>query len=134
VVKTRSEMNRIKKQRKEKMKNVMSKSEISGAVWQSQNLNGVPELRGYVMNLGRRFALLAALVLVLASGSGCVTQGLLAETKPHYKLNPQTEKMEEVPGNNGAYAGIPFAAAWDVATAPFVGLIFVLWVATGPGC
>jgi hypothetical protein len=164
------------------MKNVMSKSETSGTVSQSQNRNGVPELNARIgfrpislvakndeanaypssvrtplhvrvsaprsthnstLFRGKRplwfkakisYALIAALGLVLMSGSGCATQGLLAETKPHYELNPETEKMEEVPGNKGAYVWIPFAVAGDVATAPIVGLIFVLWVTTGPRC
>ena len=83
------------------------------------------------MNLKRLFPLLAALALVLASSSGCATRALLAEAKPHYKLNPETEKMEEVPGNKGAYAGVPFAAVWDVATAPLLGLYLLFAWASG---
>jgi hypothetical protein len=80
------------------------------------------------------YGLIATLALVLVTGSGCATQSLLIETKPHDKWNSKTEKMEEVPGNNGAYAGIPFSVAWDMATAPFAGLIFVLWYASGYRC
>jgi hypothetical protein len=81
------------------------------------------------MNPKRLLPLVAALTLVLASGSGCATRALLAETKPHQKYNPETKQMEEVPGNKGAYAGIPFAAVWDVATAPLVGLgLLFVWV------
>src|SRR4051794_3535612 len=38
------------------------------------------------------YALIAMLALGLLSGSGCATQGLLAEAKPHSELNPETGK------------------------------------------
>jgi hypothetical protein len=47
---------------------------------------------------------------------------MLREAKPHYKFNPETEAYDEVPGNKGAYAGVPFAFVWDVATSPIWGL------------
>lgn len=79
----------------------------------------------------RFFYLLAALAFVLASSNGCATRALLDEAKPHYDLNPETQKMEEVPGNKGAYAGVPFAAVWDIASAPFLGLYVLFAWASG---
>ena len=80
------------------------------------------------MNPKRLIPLLVALTLVLASSSGCATRALLAEAKPHQKLNPETKRMEEVPGSKSAYAGVPFAVVWDVATSPLVGLgLLFVW-------
>lgn len=83
------------------------------------------------MNLKRLLPLLIALTLVLVVGTGCATGSLLAETKPMAKCNPETGKMEQVPGNKGAYAGVPVAVALDVASAPFMGLFLLFAWATG---
>jgi hypothetical protein len=78
--------------------------------------------------------LLLATVLLMGGGSGCATEALLRQAKPHYKLNPETKDYDEVPGEKGAYAGVPFAFVWDVATSPVLGLyILALW-ASGHRC
>ena len=72
--------------------------------------------------------------MILVLGSGCATQALLSEAKPHNKYNEETREYQEVPGNRGAYAGVPFAVVLDVATAPLVGLWLLIIYASGYRC
>jgi hypothetical protein len=75
--------------------------------------------------------LLLACFLVVFSGTGCATEALLRQAKPHYKFNPETKDYDEVPGEKGAYAGVPFAVVWDVATFPIWGTYLLCVYATG---
>lgn len=75
----------------------------------------------YAMKAKHLPMLFLAFLLLAGSGAGCATEQMLREAKPHYKFNPETKDYDDVPGNKRAYAGVPFAFLWDVATAPIWG-------------
>lgn len=76
-------------------------------------------------------SLILAVALLVGGGSGCATEALLRQAKPHHKFNPETKDYDEVPGEKGAYAGLPFSFVWDVATFPLWGTYLLCVYASG---
>ncbi len=61
-------------------------------------------------------------------GAGCATARIVRESKDHLEEDPKTHQMIPVQGNKATYALAPVTVAWDVATAPILGIgVFWLW-------
>ncbi len=73
---------------------------------------------------GTRLLVLAGVVLM---GSGCATARIVEESRDHLEDDPKTHQMVPVQGNKAVYALTPVTVAWDVGTAPILGL-GLLWL------
>ncbi len=72
-----------------------------------------------------RYAVLCFVIAIACQG--CATRSLIDQAKPHYTEAPCDCEVKEwilVPGEKGAYAGLPFSIALDIATSPFL----LLWM------
>ena len=70
---------------------------------------------------------LTVLLCIVFLGTGCATSHIAREAKDHPVTDPKTGQTTIVPGNKAVWVMAPVTVAWDVATAPFLGL-GVLWL------
>lgn len=76
-----------------------------------------------------RLQSIATLFCVALLGSGCATSHLARQAREHPDTEPATHPTKVVPGNKAVWVLAPVTVAWDVATAPVLGLgMLWLWV------
>lgn len=75
-----------------------------------------------------------SILLAVMLLNGCATRSTLQEAKRTTYTNKEGETVVEKPPRPGAYVALPFAAAWDVISLPFAGMLYLLWTACGYDC
>jgi hypothetical protein len=83
----------------------------------------------------RNWIRLLVLAGVVWMGSGCATARIVEESRDHLEEDPKTHQMVPVQGNKAVYTLTPVTVAWDVATAPILGIgLLWLWASGYRGC